>query len=93
MSHMVADTEEELHAMADKISLQRKWYQGDHYDVSLSLRKRAVEHGAREIELRTLACMCAIRRETGKLGDPETAVAIRQSKFKADREALERKAA
>ena len=55
MSHMIADTEEELHAMADKIGLSRRWYQGDHYDVSMSLRAKAVAAGAVEITLRELA--------------------------------------
>ena len=38
MSHMIADTEEELHEMAQKIGLKREWYQGDHYDVALGRR-------------------------------------------------------
>lgn len=54
MSHMIADSDEELHAMA-------------------------VEAGAREITLRQCGCMCAIRRRTGKLGDPDTAVAVCQT--------------
>jgi len=50
MSHMVADTLPELHAMADKIGLARKWFQkGDHYDVSISLRAKAIAAGAVEI--------------------------------------------
>lgn len=49
MCHMGADTEEELHAMADRIGVARKWHQGDHYDVCMAKRKRAVEAGAKEI--------------------------------------------
>ena len=55
MSHMIADTDEELHAMADRIGLARKWYQGDHYDVSLALRGKAIAAGAVAITLRELA--------------------------------------
>jgi hypothetical protein len=58
MSHMIADTESELHAMADKIGLARKWYQGDHYDISISLRTRAIQNGAQEITMRELAAKC-----------------------------------
>lgn len=54
MSHMGADTEEELHAMADKIGVQRKWYQGDHYDICLSKRNKAVKLGAIEITMREM---------------------------------------
>lgn len=79
MSHMIADTEEELHAMADRIGVARKWFQrkpsGDHYDIALSKRALAVQFGAREITLKQLACMCRNRRRTGSLGDPETAIA------------------
>lgn len=49
MNHMIADTEEELHAMAEEIGLKREWYQGDHYDVSLSKKELALENGAEEI--------------------------------------------
>jgi hypothetical protein len=55
MSHMIADTEEELHAMASKIGVARKWFQGDHYDVCLSMRAKAVSLGAQEITMRELA--------------------------------------
>lgn len=79
MCHMVADSEEELHAMADRIGIARRWYQGDHYDISLGKRALAVRYGAREITMRQLGCMVANRRVTGSLGDPETAVALRRS--------------
>jgi hypothetical protein len=58
MCHMVADTLDELHAMADKIGVQRRWYQGPpvtrwpHYDIALSKRALAVVAGAKEITQR-----------------------------------------
>lgn len=58
MCHMVADTLEELHEMADKIGLKRSWYQpksSPHYDVCLSKRKLAVEFGAQEVGIRKIA--------------------------------------
>lgn len=64
MSHMVADTLEELNAMADKIGVARKWIQDAdmghgwvHYDVSMQARQKAIEHGAVAITLRELALM------------------------------------
>jgi hypothetical protein len=33
MCHMIADTDEELNAMASAIGMQRGWFQGDHYDT------------------------------------------------------------
>lgn len=67
MSHMIADTDAELHSMADKIGVKRKWYQGDHYDVSKGKRALAIRHGAVPISLRTLARMDFVRRVRGKL--------------------------
>lgn len=53
MSHMLADTPEELHAMADKIGISRRWFQGQsgtpHYDICKSKRALAVKYGASEI--------------------------------------------
>ena len=49
MCHMTADTEEELHAMADKIGLKREWFQDGripHYDVSKGKRFDALANGA-----------------------------------------------
>lgn len=54
MCHMVADTEAELHAMADTIGVARRWYQGDHYDISKSKRALAVKAGAIELTRREL---------------------------------------
>ena len=38
MSHMVADSEPELHNMARRIGVAYRWFQGDHYDICQSKR-------------------------------------------------------
>lgn len=63
MSHMIADTEEELHAMAARIGVARRWYQGDHYDICMSKRQQAVAAGAVEITLRELAFRHRAKRQ------------------------------
>lgn len=80
MCHMIADTDDELHDMAERIGVARRWYQGDHYDISLSKRTLAVAAGAREITQRQLALMVANRRETGNLTTPETAYDVWKSR-------------
>lgn len=54
MCHMIAGTPEELHAMADKIGVARKWFQRmasfPHYDIAKSKRAEAVRHGAVELD-------------------------------------------
>lgn len=56
MCHMIADTVEELHQMADRIGLKRSWFQDSppasfpHYDVSTGKRSQAVLAGAIECE-------------------------------------------
>ena len=66
MCHMIADTEEELHAMADTIGVARRWYQGDHYDISKSKRALAVKAGAIEITKRQLGFMAINKRRAAK---------------------------
>lgn len=73
MCHMIADTEEELHAMADQIGVARKWHQGDHYDIALSKRALAVATGAVEITKREAAYMAVTRRKTGRFPSLEEA--------------------
>lgn len=73
MSHMVADTDEELHEMAHKIGVQRRWFQKDHYDVTQTSRKLAVQHGAIEITQRQCAIMMMNRRRGSPMGTPEEA--------------------
>jgi hypothetical protein len=60
MCHMVADSTEELLAMADRIGVRRKWLQKEgtrheHFDICLAKRKLAVDAGAMQITTRELA--------------------------------------
>jgi hypothetical protein len=58
--HMFADTDDELHAMAEKIGMKRAWSQemdhprqyAHHYDLVGSRRSRAVKEGAVEVTFR-----------------------------------------
>lgn len=76
MCHMLADTDEELHAMAAKIGVARRWWQspektsGSHYDIALSMRAKAVALGAVEITWRQAGAMNSRRRLYGHLGAP-----------------------
>ncbi len=67
MSHMVSNCEEELHDMAKKIGVGRKYYQGDHYDICMSKRKLAVQYGAVEVTLREMGAMVAGMRRAVKI--------------------------
>lgn len=60
MCHMIADTPQELMAMADRIGVKRKWiqHQGtpkEHFDICLAKRAEAVRAGAIELTERELA--------------------------------------
>jgi len=94
MCHMVADTDEELHAMAACIGVARKWHQKpstarSHYDIALSKRALAVAAGAIEITWRQTGAMVARRRATGQLGDPSTAEEWQRAHLAARRAAAE----
>lgn len=55
MCHMMADTIEELHQMADKIGVDRKHFQPTstpHYDICQTKRMLAVNNGAIVIDRR-----------------------------------------
>lgn len=62
MCHMVADTTKELLDMVDKIGVQRKWiqYKGsrhEHFDICLSKKAKAINHGAISISYMALGRM------------------------------------
>lgn len=67
MCHMIADSLEDLHAMAEAIGMRRAWFQPrsfPHYDVSLERRRRAIQLGAVEVDRRQLVeIIRRLRRE------------------------------
>lgn len=53
-SHLTADSDEELHAFAERLGLRRDWFQvntlgrieANHYDVTMAVRGKAILAGA-----------------------------------------------
>ena len=74
MSHLIADSAAELHAMAALIGMKREWFQGDHYDVPLSRRDLALEAGAIAITYRQAGAMRRRLAVEGMCGPPEEAL-------------------
>jgi hypothetical protein len=67
MSHLIADTTEELLAMVDAIGVQRQWIQHagtykEHFDISQSKRQLALAHGAQPITWKEYARKVGARR-------------------------------
>lgn len=52
MCHLMADSLDELHTFAERLSLSKEWFQGDHYDISKSKRTHAIRMGALEVSSR-----------------------------------------
>lgn len=67
MCHMMADSREELLAMADKIGVARRWIQHpgrptEHFDICQSKRARAIRAGAIPVTQRELCKIWTARR-------------------------------
>lgn len=67
MCHMLADTDLELHEMAAKIGVARRWHQKagsphSHYDICLSKKALAVQFGAKEISRKDVAALIKTKR-------------------------------
>lgn len=76
MCHMLADTDEELHAMADVIGVARRWHQKpgtahSHYDICLTMRALAIKAGAVEADRRQIAQI--LRRKRAISADAQSA--------------------
>ncbi len=68
MCHMIADSREELLAMADVIGVSHRWIQfsgtyREHFDISLEKRTFAVEAGAIELTRMALGRIVYARRK------------------------------
>lgn len=71
-SHLMADTDEELHAFAARLGLKRSWHQKpgtaiSHYDVTDSRRQEALRLGAVPIGYMSRESMDLIRRKRDQL--------------------------
>lgn len=71
MCHMMADTTEELLAMADRIGVAKKWIQKagtiyEHFDISKGKRAEAIAAGALEVTSRDLGLLMQRKRATLK---------------------------
>lgn len=76
-AHLMADTLEELHAMAQRLGIPRRAFQnktsGAHYDVTAELREDAIRFGAiaisRHVDRALVKAVIARAREQGRGGD------------------------
>ena len=67
MCHMAADTTEELLVMSRTIGVEARWIQKagtylEHFDIALSKRTLAVQHGAVEVTQRELVKIMLTKR-------------------------------
>jgi hypothetical protein len=64
--HLLADTRDELHEMADRIGMPRRFFQDHpwrwHYDLPEHLRDVALDLGALELTMRQVADLLRARR-------------------------------
>ena len=67
--HLLADTRDELHAMAEALGVPHRYFQDHpwrwHHDLPEPLRARAIELGAREVSLREVGLL--LRRRKAEL--------------------------
>lgn len=57
MCHMVADEERELHDLAEKIGIERRWFHRGHYNIGVGKRSLALQLGAKECTTREAALL------------------------------------
>ncbi len=78
MCHMVADSLDELHAMAGEIGMLQIWFQAKsfpHYDLSQPRRRAAVDLGAVQVDRRELVLVMRRWRSAARDGLREFEVA------------------
>jgi hypothetical protein len=75
MCHMIADTPDELHVMADRIGVERRWFQTPpkasfwHYDIAKIKRQLAISAGAIDCERNVFVAHLRRIRESKVFGD------------------------
>jgi hypothetical protein len=80
-SHLTADTREELHQFAARLGMRREWFQGNcklcraecvhwHYDVTDTVRNRAIGLGATTITFREMGALIRARRAVERAQHP-----------------------
>jgi hypothetical protein len=87
MCHMLADSVAELLDMADKIGVDRKWFQAlshPHFDVCLAKRQLAVRHGAIEVDRKGIVTVMHRHRDKFK-AEPAELAAIREAAARSAR--------
>jgi hypothetical protein len=66
--HLLADTRDELHEMADELGLQRRFFQDHpwrwHYDVPAHVRADAIRLGAHEVTVHEVGALLRARRSS-----------------------------
>ncbi len=64
--HLLADSRDELHAMADQLGIPRRFFQDHpwrwHHDLPAHLRPQALELGAREVTMHEVGALLQRRR-------------------------------
>ena len=75
MCHMLADTEQELHRMAERLGIKRAWFQDHampHYDICQAKRRLALSFGALPIGRREVGALIKRWRQRGKARERST---------------------
>jgi hypothetical protein len=76
--HLLADTREELHDMADRLGIPRRFFQDHpwrwHHDLPAHLRVQAVALGAREVTMHEVGALLRSRKAQAQT-DPVRPVA------------------
>jgi hypothetical protein len=76
--HLLADTREELHEMADRLGIPRRFFQDHpwrwHHDLPAHLRARAVALGAREVTMHEVGALLRSRKAQAR-ADPARPIA------------------
>jgi hypothetical protein len=66
--HLLADTREELHALADELGIPRRFFQDHpwrwHHDIPAHVREQAVRLGALEVTMHEVGALLRTRRST-----------------------------